>query len=100
MIHYDFLILAILIFLYFCWEGFLRAAKKEWTKKPFVDLNSKCPACGHHGCTLEFRAPQPYEFGDKKEIKQTEPCVIRKCTTCGAPALQKTVLDPKEWIAK
>ena len=78
---------------YFIWP----IGKKDGLE---VDLNSKCPACGHLGCTLEYRPPQPYEFGDKKEIRQTEPCVIRKCTTCGAQASQKTVLDPKEWIAK
>jgi hypothetical protein len=64
-----------------------------------IDLNAFCPACGHEGCTLEFRAPVKVEVGDKREVRTEPPCVIRKCKTCGALASEKTVLEPDKWIA-
>jgi hypothetical protein len=71
------------------------------TAPPFIDLNSKCPACGWPGCTLKYRSAS-VAFGDdgKAKLVTAPPEVIRICNTCGAEASQKTVLDPKEWIAK
>ena len=65
-----------------------------------IDLNALCPACGHPGCTLEFRGPVQIEVGEKREIRTQDPCVIRKCNTCGALASEATVLPAEKWIAK
>ena len=65
-----------------------------------IDVNSKCPACGHYGCTLQYVPSQNVAVGEKGAIKATDPVVMRKCNTCGAPAYENTVLEGKAWIAK
>lgn len=65
-----------------------------------IDLNSKCPACGHRGCTLMFLAPGSIQVGEKGHEVTTEPMVKRQCTTCQANSYEKTVLAPSKWIAK
>jgi hypothetical protein len=65
-----------------------------------IPLDSICPACGHLGCTLKFRPAFKVEVGEKREVRTTEPEMIRTCTTCGAECSQKCVLDPEKWIAK
>ena len=66
-----------------------------------ISLQSKCPACGHRGCTLEFTTPREIPTGDEKGTTRTEEArVARHCNTCNAVAYEKTVLPPEKWIAK
>lgn len=68
-----------------------------------IDLNSKCPACGHRGCTLRYIAPQPITTDPDKgktATKIEDAMVQRTCTTCGAMAYEKPVLPPEKWIGK
>lgn len=65
-----------------------------------IDLNSKCPACGHRGCTLEYVEPHEIQVGEKREIRVTDPMVARTCITCKAKSYEKTALPSNKWIAK
>lgn len=88
---------AVLILLGFAVGRWLSSTEK--TDPLAISLNSKCPACGHYGCKLQFVDPTMIEVGDKRQLKRTEPMVKRICVTCGAEAYEKPVLDAKEWIA-
>ena len=71
------------------------------SKEKQIDLQSKCPACGHRGCTLKFILPPRIE--DEKgrgEFRIEDAKVQRTCTVCGAQAYENTVLPPEKWVAK
>ena len=70
----------------------------EFQSPEGIDLNSKCPACGHRGCTLKFIPPAKQIEGEKQKLVPTEAMVERTCLVCGALAYEKPVLPAKEWI--
>lgn len=74
---------------------------RKTPRHPFIDLDAKCPACGHYGCELEFVPPGQVIADDGKGSTRTDEArVRRKCKTCGASAYEKTVLPPEKWIGK
>lgn len=89
---------AVVLVLANIFDFFLR--RKSKAPAEGIDLNSKCPACGHRGCTLMFLAPGSIQVGEKGHEVTTEPMVKRQCTTCQANSYEKTVLAPSKWIAK
>ena len=109
------MIIKIAFALAFAWAGFLvgmvtfilidryveRKNKPRLPDGEHIDLNAKCPACGHRGCTLAFIPPPIIErTPEGKTISKIEQAqVARKCDTCGAVCAQKPILAPKEWLA-
>jgi hypothetical protein len=67
---------------------------------PHVNLNAKCPACGHFGCKASFIPAAVFEVGEKREERTAKPMVARTCNTCGAIAYEDCVLPPEKWILK
>ncbi len=51
-----------------------------------MDLNAKCPGCGHHRGRIEFC--------EKQRL------VLHYCLICGARWGEKTVVDVDAWLKK
>lgn len=59
-----------------------------------VSLDSKCPACGHHGCDIEA------VFVVKEQKPNTALMIQRKCKTCKADCYVPPIVPEDKWIGK
>ena len=59
-----------------------------------VDINAKCPACGHRQGKLRCIIVERQEKPNKTVM------VEHTCGVCDAKFFEPTVLDPEKWVNK
>jgi len=69
----------------------LRAIARE----PIVDVNAKCPACGHRDGKIKCVTAKVAEKGGAEQ-----PMIEHTCKVCGATFHEPTVLQPDKWLAR
>lgn len=80
--------------------AWLRAliSDSEWLKQrrirdACIDLNAKCPACGHRNGKLKA------VFVDRETKPNRTMMVEHTCQVCTAQFYEPTIVKPEKWVA-